>query len=781
MVVQHNIQAINANRQLNVVTGQQAKSTEKLSSGFKINRAADDAAGLSISEKMRRQIRGLDRASTNASDGVSAMQTAEGALNEVHDMLQRMNELANQASNGTNSQTDREAIQNEIDALTTEIDRVSETTKFNETMLLKGGDGKKDVTLVAHDAGLKGNLVDNKDKTAAFSADLTAGEKVNIGGKEYTLKADDGKLSTDAAKIAEGVQDLKVKDAIFVENGTAHSAFQVEDNLAVAAGNKNSGIFDATVSFSDTAQIGGTAGDKVAINYMDDEGIEQTYEMKFDSGKWQKVTGYNSKTGEENLGGIDLYNGTSPAGEVSDEELTNVLRTATKIVATQAGTGETITFGDKDVIEKELADTQVGSKIFMSETPGQNTTSKIAATYTAFQTARSADGKFDVATTNAGGLGEAKTVKETSDVNVGDDNSITIHDAKKLMAQELKAANEIGVDNKDDVSAQFRKSGSDIANELALNNGDNVTIKKADQNGIDQSTTYNIKNDLKNVGTSFANLGLATASNGRITIKSSDGTVTELKNTTTATEWQRVDDDSTLTDSDIKELVKNAVAIDFQTDSTQPEGGGNTVTRWRTAEGMREDISKLDNGNKVKVTNGTSSTYDTGDIEVKNDAAATQNFDMKIGTVEVDKALSFNLHVGADADLNNKIGVDIETMNSKYLGIKGLDVVGKDKDGNNINDGGKAATYAIDAIENAIQKVNDQRSALGAVQNRLEHTINNLDNVVENTTAAESRIRDTDIADEMVNYSKNNILAQAGQSMLAQANQSTQGALSLLG
>ena len=138
MVVQHNMQAMNANRMLGVTTGQQAKSTEKLSSGFKINRAADDAAGLSISEKMRKQIKGLNKASSNAQDGISAVQTAEGALTEVHSMLQRMNELATQASNGTNSDTDRKAIQDEIDQLTTEIDRVAETTKFNETYLLKG-------------------------------------------------------------------------------------------------------------------------------------------------------------------------------------------------------------------------------------------------------------------------------------------------------------------------------------------------------------------------------------------------------------------------------------------------------------------------------------------------------------------------------------------------------------------------------------------------------------------------------------------------------------------
>ena len=162
MVVQHNLTAMNSNRMLGLTTASQAKSTEKLSSGYKINRAADDAAGLSISEKMRKQIRGLTQASANAQDGISTVQTAEGALNEVQDMLQRMNELAVKSSNGTNSEDDREYIQNEIDQLTTEIDRVAETTKFNETYLLKG------------------------DKTAA--SDYTFSYGATAGTTSYTLK-----------------------------------------------------------------------------------------------------------------------------------------------------------------------------------------------------------------------------------------------------------------------------------------------------------------------------------------------------------------------------------------------------------------------------------------------------------------------------------------------------------------------------------------------------------------------------------------------------------------
>lgn len=147
-------------------------------------------------------------------------------------------------------------------------------------------------------------------------------------------------------------------------------------------------------------------------------------------------------------------------------------------------------------------------------------------------------------------------------------------------------------------------------------------------------------------------------------------------------------------------------------------------------------------------------------------------FEITQGKDEISDKLSFSLHVGADADMTNKISVNVDTMSTAGLGIQGLNVA---------DDSGKAATYAIDAIADAVKTVSKQRSLLGAVQNRLEHTINNLDNVVENTTSAESAIRDTDMATEMVKFSKNNILAQAGQSMLAQANQSNQGVLSLLG
>ena len=503
MVVQHNMQAANANRMLNVTTSAQSKSTEKLSSGYRINRAADDAAGLTISEKMRKQIRGLDQASTNAQDGVSSVQTAEGALTEVHSMLQRMNELATQAANGTNSKdSDRQAIQDEIDQLTTEIDRVSETTKFNETYLLKGEAGTKTINMKAHDAGLKGTLTDNGDGTATFVMDtLNAGDKVSIGGKNYTIGGTSDDL--DSAFGKNGL-DIDTKHQDISVNGTTYKYYaatvKTKDGQAIKAG-----YYSADPS---------TLADQKAA----------------------------TATGVDGKDTADLA-----------------------ALKTNATAGSTITVGTKTV------------------------------------TLMKDDGKKG---------GTASDGIDDTDTTV-----ISKKKAYELASKELLKANQIG-----------------------------------------------------------------------------------------------------------------------DTKGSAKVGVGNTATA-------------------IDLTNGTGT------------------FQIQTGSAEVANSLAFSLHVGADADMTNKIQVNIDAMDSASLGIKGLNV----KD-----DSGNAATYAVDAISDAISKVSSQRSSLGAVQNRLEHTINNLDNVVENTTTAESRIRDTDMAEEMVNYSKNNILAQAGQSMLAQANQSNQGVLSLL-
>ncbi len=242
-------------------------------------------------------------------------------------------------------------------------------------------------------------------------------------------------------------------------------------------------------------------------------------------------------------------------------------------------------------------------------------------------------------------------------------------------------------------------------------------------------------------------------------------TIAENSNATAVTYTVGVtkkEDGSTFTADDIAALVKagNQVKVDT-VDYYAIDVSANEKTDISIQDAYRMMEKELETASSVGADEKASVKHKGNGV-----------FEITQGKVEIDNALSFALHVGADADMTNKIGVNIKTMSASGLGVKNLNVV---------DDSGNAATYAIDAISDAVATVSAQRSLLGAVQNRLEHTINNLDNVVENTTAAESQIRDTDMATEMVKYSNANILSQAGQSMLAQANQGNQGVLSLLG
>ena len=633
MVVQHNMQAANANRMLNVTTSAQSKSTEKLSSGYKINRAADDAAGLTISEKMRKQIRGLDRASTNAEDGVSAVQTAEGALTEVHSMLQRMNELATQSANGTNSTTDRQAIQDEIDQLTTEIDRVSETTKFNETYLLKGDtDGATSAKNVnAHDAGLAGKLVANGDGTSTFKLDkaLADGDKVTIAGTQYTIGS-----TTSSADGYGKLSDLSAK------------TLSVGDSVTTAVGNKYTLVDEAKnedATYTDGMQIN-IDGKKYTIGNATD--LTNTTLKKADA--ITLVSEALQKGKDVSITKIGTVAGMYAAASAVDIKVVSSLDTG-KISSLDCGSGT----AGKAPTAAELA-------------------KKAGATL---------------------GAGDTVTVKGVSTKATNSDPATmnTIKDVvKQLKATDVVkiGTNTLNIAEETDV-ANNKYTVNDVL--ALLNDNDEVTIT---------ATTADAKNAMAAAG-----LTAATAY-----------TAVETKNS-----------------SDAKNVISAKDAYSMMAEELQK------------ASSIGADVA----------------------AEVKSDNSGS--FTITQGTVDVKEALSFNLHVGADADSTNKITVDIDSMSSAGLGIKGIKA-----------DTEQDATYAIDAIADAISQVSSQRSALGAIQNRLEHTINNLDNVVENTTSAESRIRDTDMAEEMVNYSKNNILAQAGQSMLAQANQSNQGVLSLL-
>ncbi len=685
MVVQHNLTAMNSNRMLGVTTSGQSKSAEKLSSGYRINRAADDAAGLTISEKMRKQIRGLSRASTNAQDGVSAVQTAEGALTEVHSMLQRMNELAVQASNGTNSEADRDAIQAEIEQLTTEIDRVSETTKFNETYLLKGNTAGTTTAkkINAHDAGIDGKLVDNGD-TALFTKVLENGDKAKIAGVEYTIGNKATKDSTDgyavyaADKI--GDQTLQAGDTITYMDGDVEKTATMVEKVENADGFKNGTVFEV----------------------VDETGHKKTYTI--------------AAASKENGDG---------AAEIKADE-------AKALIADELAKGHTVTMTKYN---DGTSTTDVNWEIVGEDTLEDN---EIAANVWNTAATSTVNGML----TEATGLG--KTAAGIKSVTL---NGETTTFTAKTPVSSKDIAEIIGKLQKGDKIKVYADSQDADPAPIEITIAEKTDVKKGE---------YTIEDALRAI-----NVDADDIDGVEFSIDAQNKDALELLAKAEIENVRAADGTTTFNGSKMVSVVGSPAGDE----STE----GNILTVNEAYAKIAEELQKA---SSIGVDEGS-------EASVTSDGKG--NFTITKGSATVQEDLSFNLHVGADADMTNKIGVNIEAMSAAGLGIKGLEVYAKDENGKTINDGGIKATYAIDAIADAISKVSAQRSALGAVQNRLDHTIANLDNVVENTTAAESRIRDTDMATEMVEYSKNNILAQAGQSMLAQANQSNQGVLSLLG
>ena len=496
MVVQHNMSAANANRMLNVTSSSVSKTTEKLSSGYRINRAADDAAGLSISEKMRGQIRGLNKASSNAQDGISLIQTAEGALNESHSILQRMRELSVQAANGTETDDDRESVQNEIEQLQSELTRISDTTEFNTMKLLDGSQSGEKV----------------QASVSKSSASLLTTESATTG------------KSVTAAVTAAG-------------NGK-------ESSYSVTVMDKNGNASTTTVKFTGGAAVGDDGASIVAALKKTD--LADTFDITFAAAD-NKIT-FTSK----------------------EEGVTS------NVVLTQQGTAQASA---------------------ATVTAGTDAYPKLSKDYKAYN-----------------GTGNI----EDAIFTVNGQKFAYVTDATKL-----------GDDNKD--------------------------------------VNY---------------------------IKTADVTV------------------------DADEAKAMATLINSKTGiAAEADGDGN-----------------------ISLKAGSSN--------------AGKGIELQIGANE-GQTMSFTLG----------------DMSAAALGV----------DGSNVDlSSQESAKKATTTIDNAIKTISKARGQMGAVQNRLEHTINNLDTASENLQTSESRIRDTDMAKEMVEYSKNNILMQAGQSMLAQANQSNQGVLSLL-
>ncbi|TVY09337.1 flagellin N-terminal helical domain-containing protein [Paenibacillus cremeus] len=590
MRINHNVTALNTYRQLSTNTANQSKSIEKLSSGLRINRAGDDAAGLSISEKMRGQIRGLDQASRNAQDGISLIQTAEGALNETHDILQRIRELANQSANGTNTDTDRSAIQDEVNQLSSEINRIGNTTEFNTQKLLKG-DGKQNL---------------------ANTGVVTAGKLTNGTDTTYTQAVNDDSITTAAA------------------NG---------DTLAYTINGQTLTVnfaTDATLSANSSAFTAGSVATTSATTMSATVGINGT----------------NTANGD----------------------------------ATAAATALQAMIDNNATLKGNYTVTQSAA--------GAITISAVAG------------GAFQ------GGSGNISNGTGTGTIVV---------------------ANNAG-----------------------------STVAGTTNNGLQASATID-----------FSGLETGTAATSNAKINALVGTGATIAG-------QQIE----FYDSTKGAYTGSALGVDVSgalAEATDSSKADKLVSQIANTIGNKID------GVKLSVNTGAA---DSLDITATTAGTAGNNIAIADGGVQQQFKTTFQI----GANTGQSMTLNLNDMRSMALGITAKAGTAGFGAANNVTDGTTDvqqeaaldvstkdnAAKAIAVLDKAINTVSSERGKMGAIQNRLEHTINNLNTSSENMTAAESRIRDVDMAKEMMNQSKSSILAQAAQAMLAQANQQPQGVLQLL-
>ncbi len=587
MRIQHNIAAMNAYRNYNINTSAVSKNLEKLSSGYKINRAGDDAAGLAISEKMRAQITGLEAATKNVKDGISLVKTAEGAMQEVQDMLNRMVNLATQSANGTyDNEVDRANLQKEVDQLQSEINRIADSANFNGIKLL---DGSLDTSV------------------------KTAGDKsvTDVLGANFKVMAD-GQLGKEPQA---GIYSIDLS------------------NLKLSP--KTQG---ATVTFE--------AFGKVTADVTITEGMTDEQVAKALADQWNKE--YSNEWNDEALYG----DGFKINAEAQGNKIVFTMNQAPSKAWTEADNKATVSFAYADI--------------------GSNNAQQVTITQEqeAIDTTMSrmyAQAEFNLA-----------------DLKVKDGGTLTIGDETYVFA--------VGADSK----------YKDMDNVIDLTD---LTATSADLNRI----AANRLSTAAQNNTRFK-VGSANNATGTISITEKEG------------------------------------GVDYSKNNLAGEDGKGT-TRVGTAAGAANTPGKAD-----------ATAADWAGL-------------IKTGTVNAEAmGTGLTLQIGDTSDSYNQLKVSIGDIHTKALGIDKINI------GNQ-----EGAADAVNVIKNAINQVSSIRGTLGATQNRLEHTQNNLSVMRENIQDAESTIRDTDIAEEMMSYTKNNILVQSAQAMLAQANQIPQGVLQLLG
>ena len=688
--------ALNAYRQLGMNNSAVTKSLEKLSSGFRINRAGDDAAGLAISEKMKAQITGLETASANAQDGISLIQTAEGNLSEVHSMLNRMVELATKSANGTYTSQERSALQDEVDALLEEIDRISQSANFNGTRLLDGSMGLNTKAFSFSSA----NAVEATDGTITLADSLFSAADA---GANITHLEKAGVATQTAPAFTIDLNDLQLKATA---NGTAKiTALGKDWDIALTAtgGAANDGKYTAAdIATALKAEI---AKDPMGVKTAD---------------------GQHDATTAANNNGVKIGD----------------------MVFTVGGTGSDITFTYAGHFEG-----------------------------TTFKAAGAADFTEDQAKAINNAIGQGVSLKDAGGaVKTGDVNHNT-HDVTYAIAKSPSSL--AGIDFK--ITADLVKDGTKLVidgteytihadpnDTTAAYTGNNIDLRQ----GKDDAERIHMLVDALSGKVTTANDGrtFQIESKGNDTIHIDQLTATTSANNTydklkglfsasgTPVTAANVGTKITVTDSEVKE--GDTLKIDdktyvFTDDKDKLNSTDPSVNYVAIKGGAAKNLAA-----KLNVT---APDYDAanGTIIVR---AATKN-----DPAPTVLGGGLTLQIGDTADDFNKMTVLVKDMSAAGLGLKGLSITTE----NNASD-------AIARIKTAINTVSTARASMGALQNRLEHTINNLDVAVENLSAANSRIRDTDMAKEMMNYTKMNVLVQSAQAMLAQANQQPQSVLQLL-
>ena len=761
MRIQHNIMAMNAYRNYSNNTSALSKNLEKLSSGYKINRAGDDAAGLAISEKMRAQITGLDVAQKNAKDGISLVQTAEGALTEVHDMLNRMVELANQSANGTYDETDRIQLQKEITQLQDEIDRIADSANFNGIKLLDGSLSEASTESTAT------QLMDiQTDVANATIGRVDAEAAAHVFNAASNALAKNDRL--DAFEITFKNSKGETKTIQLVESKVAGIAADTGASIAEALSGKSTGLA--------LAPAGGSAEDLAEFRELFDI-----------TGVTTAGTGGNEEgikiQAKDPTSGADIISLKAGTGADADAAIAALATKTEDVTSTKAEVGGY-------AIDLDNASTTAGTNVTAGDTV------KIGDTVYEFVDASgkkpdTAGAIAVVMGADAAGTASNLVAQLKKD---GYEVSVSNNDKSKLIFTDMSKISE-----KQD-GAQISASSDDVlltkqeaakqVTEITIAGTTNATAQTftfnyVDENGKAQSKTLSytpatgdaagnataIYNALKDDADLVKLFDIADDGAGKITITArgtGDGAgafqgivLDDTTATQTVTQTAGANEGKVLELKDGNNLkagdtiTVNGKTYEFTNDTSKPVGEGNiAISLGANANATLENLSDaLSKDGVVHSLDKTGANYKL----VFNDKDYTP----------ADGGLT--LQIGDTSEEFNQLTVSVKDCHAAALGLAGLDISTQD-----------GAAAAVDVIKDAINYISDVRGTLGATQNRLDHTINNLSVMEENIQDAESSIRDTDVADEMMEYTKNNILIQSAQAMLAQANQVPQGVLQLL-